>query len=156
MDEILLLLGQILPRSEVPADRKHLTRALINRHDVRQLDPSRAAVRTFVLEALEVEVHMHLKQRVGVVRERLRRTLDFVHLLANFIDLKVLLNQVNVAVDPRNLHLANGVEIHPKHMRGARCRLKVRGGVRHNQILRGDEHRYRLLPRGVEIDLLER
>ena len=69
--EVLLCLPERVELVVVPADRQHLGRSLVHGDDVRQLDSRRLAVRSLVLEALDVEFAVDLVHLADVVAVRL-------------------------------------------------------------------------------------
>ena len=141
----------------VSADGQDLVAGLVDGDNVRQLDACRLAVHAHVLEAVEVQLNMHLEQSADIVCvRRTRGALQLVDLLLDLVALLVgATGQLYVAVEPRNLELANLVVGHLQNMRDPRCADQVSCRVRNHDVLRRDKLGHRPLLGGVKVDLLE-
>ena len=107
----------------VAADRQNLVAGFVDRHDVGQLDAGGLAVDAHVLEPVEIQLDVHLQDDAHLVAVRgTRNPLYLVHLLADLIFFLVTARgQLNVAVEPRNLELADIVVGHLQHVRNPRA-----------------------------------
>ena len=155
MDKVLALFGKVGVFVEVPQNGQDLPRALVERHNIGKLDACGLPVRGHILKALDVEVNVHLQKSVRLIEVGLRCALQIVNLFADDVVGFVCGAEFDVPIEPSNLHLADVIFVHPKHVRDTGRRVQVGGGVRDNEVLGRDKLGYGPLQGHVPVDFLE-
>ena len=155
MNEVLTFCMCLIIWLPVTTNGQHVAGPFLNSHDVRQGDACLVTVLILVLVSLEVKVHVHLKQLKAVVRGGAEAHL-LGNLLLNLVERVLRCAQVNVAVEPRHLQLAQLVLGLAHHVGNPWSRLQVTRAVWHYDVFSRDKVRHLTVHAGVEVHLLER